>query len=264
MYRVLSFDVGTKNLGLCDLSVNAVGEFTVHKWTVDSCVPRGLNVNITPVAELAPMFYAWALEQKKKWLTNADGSKIEFQRFFIENQPMGGRGSARNLKTKILSHVLQCLLSQEGVPISFINPSLKLKDMPRPLEGKTKYRDNKLYAISKTTEIVGLPACLNKEDCSKLFVEKKIKRDDLADAFLQGLIAGQMFCKGLVIVDEEPKKKSKKKAVEAPEPETEAPKEPVEVKKTKAAPKPPAKPVDTVEPIESAGKKSKKRKVSEV
>lgn len=256
MYRVLSFDVGTKNLGLCDLSVNAAGDFTVHKWSVDSCVPRGLNVNITPVAELAPMFYAWALEQKKKWLTNADGSKIDFQRIFIENQPMGGRGSARNLKTKILSHVLQCILSQEGIPISFINPSLKLKDMPRPPEGKTKYRDNKLYAISKTTEIVGLPACLNKDDCTKLFVEKKIKRDDLADAFLQGLIAGQMFCKGLVIVDEEPKKKSKKK-----------PEEPK--KKAAAAEKPVAeeKPVEEPEAKKSPEEpktKSKKRKVSEV
>jgi hypothetical protein len=216
------------------------------------------------------MFYAWALEEKKKWLTNADGSKIEFQRFFIENQPMGGRGSARNLKTKILSHVLQCLLSQEGVPISFINPSLKLKDMPRPAEGKTKYRDNKLYAISKTTEIVGLPACLNKEDCTKLFVEKKIKRDDLADAFLQGLIAGQMYCKGLVIVDEEPKKKSKKKPaadkaekpVEGAEKSEPAAAEPEAPKQKKKA----AKKVDEVEePAEKPdAKKSKKRKVSEV
>jgi hypothetical protein len=246
MYRVLSFDVGTKNLGLCDLSVNTAGDFKVHKWSVDSCVPRGLNVNTTPIAELAPLFYAWAMEQKKKWLYE-DGSKIDYQRIFIENQPMGGRGSARNLKTKILSHVLQCILTGEA-PITFINPGLKLKDMPRPAEGKTTYRENKLYAISKTSEVVATSSCLNKDDCIKLFVEKKIKRDDLADAFLQGLIAGQMYCKGLVIVDEEPKKK--KRVVKPKEPEAEV-----------------AKAVEPAEPVKpalvKAEKKTKKRKVDE-
>lgn len=215
MYRVLSFDVGTKNLGVCDLSVtSSSGDFRVHAWTVDSCVPRGMNVNTTPIAEIGPLFYAWALERKKKWLYDADNKKIEFSRVFIENQPMGGRGSARNLKTKILSHLLQCILSAEGIPITFINPSLKLKDMPRPVEGKTKYRDNKLYAISKTTELVGKAECLNPEECAKLYVEKKIKKDDLADAFLQGLIAGQIYCRGDVIVSEEPKKKVRAKKVE--------------------------------------------------
>jgi hypothetical protein len=157
------------------------------------------------------------------------------------------------------------LLSQEGVPISFINPSLKLKDMPKPLEGKTKYRDNKLYAISKTTEIVSTSACLNKDECSKLFVEKKIKRDDLADAFLQGLIAGQMFCKGLVIVDEEPKKKSKKKPAAAAAAEAPVDKPADKLAEPADADKPADKKSKKVEvPKEPKEVKSKKRKVAEV
>lgn len=212
--KVLSFDVGTKNLAACELQVDPSGSFTVSSWTVESCVARGLNVNKTPVHELAPTFYAFVKKRVVKWFYNDDKTTKNIGRVFIENQPLGGRGAARNLKTKILSHILQCVISEAvpDVPIYFVHPSLKLKDMPREDSVRPTYRQNKLYAIAKTTELVESDACLNRETCQDLYVSKKMKKDDLADAFLQGLFAGLMHVRNDVIepvTDERPKKAKK-------------------------------------------------------
>lgn len=238
--RFLSFDVGTKNLAQCDLSVDAEA-FAVHSWSVGTCVAEDLNVNKTPIHVLAPEFSKTVKKCAKEWLFEANGQPKPLDRVFIENQPMGGRGSARNLKTKILSHVLQCMLldMRPDVPVTFVHPGLKLKDMPRG-EEKNTYRQNKLYAIEKTTELVSGPTCSTIEACKKIFVDakKKTKKDDLADAFLQGLFAGRMYARGDVIEPEA----EKKKAVKEPK-----------AKEPKALKEPKAK-----EP------KAPKRKVSEV
>lgn len=218
--RVLSFDVGTKNLAVCDMTVKASGSFSVHMWAVTSCVARGVNVNKTPVHELAPVFYNYVRTHVKSWTHDADGQPKNIARVFIENQPLGGRGAARNLKTKILSHILQCVLLEAApnVPVNFIHPSLKLKDMAKPAEGRSTYRENKLYAIHKTTEYVQSAACENPDECKTLYVDKKMKKDDLADAFLQGLLAGGMHARGDVIAPPSDEKKKKvKKATDAAE-----------------------------------------------
>jgi len=217
MVRVLSFDVGTKNLALCDMSVESNGAFTVHDWTVTSCVPRGINVNKTPLHELAPSFFKYVSQNVKSWFFNKDGSKKDFARVFIESQPLGGRGAARNLKTKVFSHILQCFCLETApeVPVVFIHPGLKLKDMPKPAEGRTTYRENKLFAIAETTRYVETDKCQSKDLCTKQYLEKKMKKDDLADAFLQGLLAGGAVARGDVVVsasEEKPKRVKKPEA----------------------------------------------------
>jgi hypothetical protein len=215
--RFLSFDVGMKNLAQCDLEVagDTFTTFSVNSWTVETCVEAGLNVNKTPLHELAPFFSTYVKKNLKKWLyENSDASKPkEFSRVFIENQPMGGRGAARNLKTKVLSHILQCAILDErpDLKVDFVHPGLKLKDMER-LEGmRSTYRENKLYAIAKTTTLVTGPTNKTQDACKVLFLDKKNgKKDDLADAFLQGLIAGQMHASGQVVVPPEAPKKAKK------------------------------------------------------
>lgn len=197
--RLLSFDVGTKNLSFCDLSVDSSMSFEVHAWTVASTVPRGINVNKTPLWDLAPPFYKYVRSNVTSWLWNADGSPKPMDRVLIENQPMGGRGAARNLKTKVLSHILQCAIleSRPDLNVSFVHPGLKLKDMPKPLEGgKTTYRENKMYAIQKTAEYIQTDLCKNKDACKELYLDKKMKKDDLADAFLQGLFVAHIVARG--------------------------------------------------------------------
>jgi hypothetical protein len=214
--RVLSFDVGTKNLALCDLTVG-VDTFRVNKWTVESTLTTEVNVNLTPIQDLAPQFYNFVVNAAKSWLFE-DGNPNDIEFVYIENQPMGTRGgAARNLKTKVLSHMLQCVIVhlRPDVTVSFIHPGLKLKDMERL--GKSTYRENKAYAVTKTLEIVGSRECLNPE-CVALVT--KTKKDDLADAFLQGLIAGRMQLSGAVVAKKEPpvkkakaKPKSKKRRI---------------------------------------------------
>lgn len=219
--RFLSFDVGTKNLAQCDLTL-AADSFTVNSWTVETCVEKTVNVNKTSLHELAPMFSSYVQKNLRGWLfENADTTRPKaYAHVFIENQPMGGRGSARNLKTKVLSHILQCAILdlRPDLAVSFVHPGLKLKDMVRT-EGHSTYRENKLYAIAKTSEFVVSDRCTNKDECKTAYLDKKnTKKDDLADAFLQGLIAGSMHMKGLVIVAPEPVKKpraAKKKAATA-------------------------------------------------
>jgi len=218
----LSFDVGTKNLAICDLTVQANGSFDVHAWNVLSCVPRGMNVNKTSIHELAPMFYQFIKKLVRSWFLNQDGSSKGIQRVFIENQPLGGRGAARNLKTKVLSHMLQvvCLDIAPEIPVSFIHPSLKLKDMPRKGDDKkSTYRENKLYAIATTAQFVESSQCINKEFCKEAFTDKKIKKDDLADAFLQGLFAGGAYARGEVLAGPSDEKPKKKKVAETTESE---------------------------------------------
>jgi hypothetical protein len=216
--RFLSFDVGTKNLAQCDLDLSDSEAFTVKSWTVETCVDKSVNVNKTALHDLAPMFSNYVQKNIKKWLYSAEGPK-PYEHVFIENQPMGGRGSARNLKTKVLSHILQCAILDQRpeLKVTFVHPGLKLKDMVRT-EGRSTYRENKLYAIAKTAELVVSDKCSNKEDCKTAYLDKKnTKKDDLADAFLQGLIAGSMHMKGLVVVSPEPVKKARKKKTDAKE-----------------------------------------------
>lgn len=196
MDRVLSFDVGTKHLAMCDMGVSADGSFEVYQWAVASCVPDGLNVNKTPVHDLAPEFYGFVKNHLASWITPGKGP---IKRIFIENQPLGTRGAARNLKTKVLSHILQCMLidALPDTKVLFVHPGLKLKDMPRDPEKKATYRENKAYAVSKTAELMKGPQC---KACAGLQdFEKSKKKDDLADAFLQGLLAGQLYARGDVL-----------------------------------------------------------------
>jgi hypothetical protein len=48
--NVLSFDIGTKNLAMCQLQVSKTS-FTIQKWFVESTVSEEINVNKTPVAD---------------------------------------------------------------------------------------------------------------------------------------------------------------------------------------------------------------------
>lgn len=203
MTRVLSFDVGTKNLSWCDLSVKASGDFEVHAWAVVNTVAAGINVNKTPVWDLAPPFYDYLHKTAHSWLFDGSGNGTvpkAIDRVLIENQPMGGRGAARNLKTKVLSHILQCVILglRPDLTVAFVHPGLKLKDMPlADATRKNTYRENKTYAIEATATMLASEKCLTKAFCSEIYGAKK--KDDLADAFLQGLYVAGAMARGDVV-----------------------------------------------------------------
>jgi len=168
----ISFDIGLRNLAVCKLDVNAETKiFDVSYWKVMSAVSEDLNVNKTSIEDLCPMFSSLIEEHLHEWTTDISVA-------YIESQPMG---RTRNLKTKVLSHILQVALlrAKPDLRVQFIHPTLKLKDMVGPRD----YRKNKKHAILKTEELLDSEYCKN-ESLKDIFVGTK--RDDLADAFLQG------------------------------------------------------------------------------
>jgi len=177
MKTAVSFDVGTKNLGFCKLNVyEDTKQFEVLDWATLSVVDSSINVNKTSIENLTIPFTKEVQNVLHDWLEFATV-------VYIESQPMG---RTKNVKTKILSHILQILCYQENpdMEIHFVHPSLKLKEMIGPRE----YKLNKKYAIEKTSELIeDANLCVTRELCNELFVGKK--RDDLADAFLQGYYA---------------------------------------------------------------------------
>jgi len=197
--KCLSFDVGSKHLGICFLEVYDNATFHVLDWSVESVVPDTLNVNLTPVQTLAPLFYEYIL--KRPWPEIPDI-------VFIESQPMGLHGGARNLKTKVLSHLLQCHMMHiyPNVTVDFVSPSLKLKSMPRDMYGtRASYAQNKKYAVDLTRIHITSDKCLNKDYCIAQFDKPKvkgvkaIKKDDFGDCFLQGYLAGLLHVQHCVI-----------------------------------------------------------------
>jgi hypothetical protein len=168
----VSFDIGLRNLAVCKLDVDKeTKKFSITYWKVLSAVPDDMNVNKTALEELCPLFSTLIETHLPEWTADANVA-------FIESQPMG---RTRNLKTKVLSHILQVglLRAKPDMRVQFIHPTLKLKNMTGPRD----YRKNKAHAVAETQELIDSDKCQS-ENAPSLFVGKK--RDDLADAFLQG------------------------------------------------------------------------------
>ena len=195
--RMISFDIGLRHLACCEIDWTDPETFTIGHWSVDSCIPDDVNVNSTSLECLVPPFTEFV-----KGLLEVL-PKPDF--FVIESQPMGhGRsfggtsmgGSPRNLKTKVLSHILQSLLLLKfNVPIHFISPVLKMKECTIPFRERT-YRDNKKYAIEKTLAILDSHC----EQAKPRFLENSAKKDDLADSFLQGYTVCKCIHAGSLIL----------------------------------------------------------------
>jgi hypothetical protein len=94
----------------------------------------------------------------------------------LESQPMG-IAAARNLKTKVLSHILQSKLIEMGVEVVFRSPRLKLRDMPE----QGTYAQNKKYAVQETLRLI------KGTEWEEYFVGHD-KKDDLADCYLQAYV----------------------------------------------------------------------------
>jgi len=210
-------DLGVRNLAWCvlDREPSSAPEFSaepfnkmsirVRSWKcidVTQYAPAGLdisNLNKVDIADCVPMFVA-ALRAHRDELTQIDVALLETQPV---GRVFGGTNTklVSNVKTKVLSHILQAFLLEHGVPvIKFVSAKLKLswdKSLPSA-EAEAEateapsYRDKKQAAIQLVTRIGPLLGTdLNSRPWSEIWSSTKGKKDDLADCLLQGIVAGR-------------------------------------------------------------------------
>lgn len=191
--RILSVDIGWRHMAFAHLIFNP--DLDLQEWEIiDILKDETINVNDTTTdiliaksaSALGCLVDRWA-----EWKPDIA---------FLETQPLGQM--ARNVKTKILSHIMQALLLAKGILVQFVSPKKKLKSM----DMVGTYSDNKKHAVEMTLKLLeshNLPLWLDK------FKSLKGKRDDLADAFLQGYYAGKsaLVVKGPKIKKERVKRK---------------------------------------------------------
>lgn len=185
--RVTSVDIGWRHLAYVDMTVGD-SNLEIHEWKiVDIIEDSSININEATMEELIRLSAFKIGEVIKLW------KSCKPEVVYLENQPLGQM--ARNIKTKTLSHVMQALLIAEGIPVVFVSPKKKLKDM----QAQGSYSDNKKFAIAASSKLL--------DDCGLVtwknwFDELGGKRDDLADALLQGYFSAKA-----ALLKQQPKKK---------------------------------------------------------
>jgi hypothetical protein len=196
--RILSVDLGARNLAWCVLDREKSSkeewscppfrgmEVCVHAWRVidivkESGVVEDVNLNKTDIATCVPWFVTAI---KHWWGEMTEGVDLAV----LEAQPTArvmnhGERCVNNVRTKVLSHVLQAFLLEKNIPVQFVSPAVKLRDAKDLMADASEYREHKKAAVLLTTR-----ACALLDDKARATWETtKGKRDDLADAFLQGV-----------------------------------------------------------------------------
>lgn len=176
--KVLSIDVGIKNLAYCIIEKNE-NDFNILSWDI---IKLGDNI-------------------KCKKLTLYDISKELFEildkihifmtvdEVLIENQP-----SFKNPTMKSIAVLLYSFFHIRGIvdkqktnsninSIKFISPSNKLK-IGTAVKKDLSNNESKKYRLTKETSIKYCLSIISEEE--KNILNKYKKKDDLCDAFLQG------------------------------------------------------------------------------
>lgn len=222
MEYVLSFDLGIRNLAVCALGITPLTEklpygvtdiefaelLHVYLWEVIDILEETSTTGCKEVSiDAAAAFLLNALERRRDALFQF-GVCVGV---VIEQQP---GGKFVNVRMKALSHVLQSFFhihTRGTIPICFLSAKRKLKGMSTNVattetDAKTtaelatetatetttktskaahsKYKANKTFALDQTRTL--LDKLGNGTDANELFNSVK-KKDDLADAFLQGV-----------------------------------------------------------------------------
>lgn len=152
--------------------------------TPASVASAAVNVNAQSVETCVDWFVRAMHVSLPAWCEDVDVA-------FIESQPRV------NMKTKVLSHVLQALLVPRVPCVTFVSPHLKLRplgstmlDHDDTVGGGRGYTANKSYAVHTTR---GALSASTEHAPWLAYFEASPKRDDLADALLQGLHAASEF-----------------------------------------------------------------------
>ena len=151
-HRVLSFDVGIKNLAYC-----IVDSETTEIVAWDVCeIPTDVKKQIE------------FLNQCSLW-------NISFDTVIIEKQP------SRNMKMRTIENMLQVYFVMKGIEnVSTYSSKHKLGSIGKTTKGQKNYNVRKKFGVAMTRVFVETTPHAS-------FFGKHKKKDDLADCLLQAL-----------------------------------------------------------------------------
>ena len=189
MTRILSIDVGIKNLGLCqlnyednnnddiceDVKIELLDSLDITQF-ID--IKKKMNANKIPILLLARGLIKGLTDYSIN-LTN----KIDY--IIIENQPFMKNPRMKSAQMIIFSFFVNKFLNNEDTDIRMFLPKNKLNVYTGPpveCKLKSKYSQRKFKSI-KYTEYMLLK--YNSDFITKFNNSKK--KDDLADSYLQGI-----------------------------------------------------------------------------
>ena len=184
---ILSFDIGIKNLAYCILDKDEDNKLSIIKWDIIKLLEDNEKCKGFPLDELTKRLY--------KQL-NSHFYSYNITKVLLENQPVLKNPVMKSVQMIVFSffQYQAILLAREINTIKLINASNKLKvgktfteinNNEDIIKIKSKYTRNKKFAIEYTYKILE-DRIENFETLIEYFKENK-KRDDLADAFLQGM-----------------------------------------------------------------------------
>lgn len=184
---ILSFDIGIKNLAYCILDKDEDNKLRIIKWDIIKLLEDNEKCKGFPLDELTKRLY--------KQL-NSHFYSYNITKVLLENQPVLKNPVMKSVQMIVFSffQYQAILLAREINTIKLVNASNKLKvgktfteinNNEDIIKIKSKYTRNKKFAIEYTYKILE-DRIENFETLIEYFKENK-KRDDLADAFLQGM-----------------------------------------------------------------------------
>jgi hypothetical protein len=164
--NVLSFDVGIQNLCYCLLEHRDEPdrEYSIRLWENMSLRADGM---VDAIASLRRELDA------RPWMQHVDHVVIEAQ-------------VAANPAMKVISHAIQMYFAcrAASAAVHFVSPKNKFKvcNVPEP-EGVKGHARNKRIAVLMAQKLLGA----QRERASLEYLNSHVKKDDLADSFLQAV-----------------------------------------------------------------------------
>jgi hypothetical protein len=185
---IISFDIGIKNLAYCILYKNDKEEIIIEKWDIIKVLEDDEKCKQVPLNEITTRLYNKLQEELED---------NEITEVLLENQPCLKNPVMKSIQMIIYGffHYQKTLLGREIENIKLINASNKLKvgknfneinNQEHIIKIKNKYNRNKKLAIEYTNKLLKDRVKKDYEELYEFFNNNK-KKDDLADAFLQGL-----------------------------------------------------------------------------
>tara|TARA_B100000900_G_scaffold34843_2_gene26197 strand:+ start:2875 stop:3465 length:591 start_codon:yes stop_codon:yes gene_type:complete len=189
---ILSFDIGIKNLAYCilykDLTINNEKNLIIHKWGIINILEDNEKCKDISLDEIGTRMYK---RLQDEFLEE------NITEVLLENQPVLKNPVMKSIQILIMGFFKyeSVILGREIKLIKLINASNKLKlgkkliqfnESEDILKIKSKYNRNKKLAILYTNYFLEKELYSDYNKYSTLFNEHK-KKDDLSDAFLQGL-----------------------------------------------------------------------------